>query len=76
MKAILEFNYPDDEDKLRRAIHADQAFDGLQKVKSLINGWHIHTKADYEELLEAVDSLVKTIQHQTGETNADRADRQ
>ena len=60
MKAILEFNYPDDEDKLRRAIHADQAFDGLQKVKSLINGWHIHTKADYEELLEAVKDRKST----------------
>lgn len=76
MKAILEFNYPDDEDKLRRAIHADQAFDGLQKVKSLINGWYIHTDADYQDLLGAVDSLVKTIQQQTGEINADRADRQ
>lgn len=71
MKAILEFSYPDDEDKLRRAIHADQAFDGLQKVKSLINSWQIRTKIDYEELLEAVDSLVNTIQKQTGETNAE-----
>jgi hypothetical protein len=71
MKAILEFSYPDDEDKLRRAIHADQAFDGLQKVKSLINSWQIRTKIDYEGLLEAVDSLVNTIQKQTGETNAE-----
>lgn len=68
MKAILEFNYPDDEDKLRRAIHAEEAFDGLVRVKALIKSWRIHTKADYEELLDAVNALVTQIQIQTGET--------
>jgi len=36
MKAVLEFNYPDDEDKLRRAIHADQAFATLRELDHAI----------------------------------------
>lgn len=30
MKAILEFNYPEDEAKLRRVMNADKAFEALR----------------------------------------------
>ena len=36
MKAVLEFNYPDDEDKLRRALHADNAFNALLEMSKRV----------------------------------------
>ena len=36
MKAVLEFNYPEDEDKLRRALHADEAFNALLDMSSRV----------------------------------------
>jgi hypothetical protein len=32
MKAVLEFSYPDDENKLRRALHAEDAFNTLHAI--------------------------------------------
>lgn len=70
MKAILEFNYPEDENKLRRAVHADKAFDALEDMQAMVSGWHTHTKADYEELLGALRSTIHETRKQTGEINA------
>lgn len=36
MKAVLEFNYPEDENKLRRALHADEAFEALRNMSEQV----------------------------------------
>lgn len=61
MKAVLEFNYPDDTEKCRRAIHADEAFDTLWEIHR-VAGLRYHSKADLERALQhvldmAADSL-------------------
>ena len=37
MKAVLEFNYPDDTHKLKCALHGEEMHDTLQKIKARIN---------------------------------------
>ena len=37
MKAVLEFNYPEDTHKLRCALHGAEMHDTLQKIKSRIS---------------------------------------
>ena len=37
MKALLEFNYPEDTHKLKCALHGTEMHDTLQKIKSRIN---------------------------------------
>ena len=40
MHAMMSFDYPDDEDKLRRAINADQMYETLVDLKIRIEeGW-------------------------------------
>ena len=50
MKAVLEFNYPLDTDKCRRAIHADEAFKDLQEITRSVDRKFTH-KSDLEEVL-------------------------
>ena len=52
MKAILEFNYPDDEDKLRRAIHADKAFGALLDMSTKVK--YRWLKGEEDEMAEAL----------------------
>ena len=71
MKAVLEFNYPDDENKLRRAIHAEEAFNALiglsQRVKYR---WRIGDEGvkDMHETLEHVRYVLDTVLTQSGES--------
>lgn len=37
MKAILEFNYPDDEDKLRHALNGTEYYKALLEIEALLN---------------------------------------
>lgn len=66
MKAVLEFNYPDDEDKLRRAIHADEAFDTLWTIKDKVNKRFTH-KADLEAVLRYVHEITDDALRISGE---------
>lgn len=66
MKAVLEFNYPEDTDKCRRAIHADQAFDVLWEIKKIAERRPTH-KADLDEALRAVYDRVRYVLETTGE---------
>ena len=40
MKAVLEFQYPEDEDRLRHALHGSTAIFALDEVRRLIRSWH------------------------------------
>jgi squalene cyclase len=66
MKAVLEFNYPDDTDKCRRAIHADEAFDTLWDIRKIAELHYPH-KADLERALRAVLDHVEYTLRTTGE---------
>lgn len=52
MKAVLEFNYPDDEDKLRRAIYADKAFEALLDMSTKVK--YRWLKGEEDEMAEAL----------------------
>ena len=66
MKAVLEFNYPQDTDKCRRAIHADEAFQALHNIDHLINQ-KFASKADFEEVVRVVRSVTLSALTSTGE---------
>jgi hypothetical protein len=66
MKAVLEFNYPDDTDKCRRAIHADEAFRALQEIRGSVNRKFTH-KSDLEEVLKYVYEISDYVLRTTGE---------
>jgi hypothetical protein len=66
MKAVLEFNYPQDTDKCRRAIHADEAFKALHEIKSSVNRKFTH-KADLEDVLKYVYEVSDYVLKTTGE---------
>ena len=66
MKAVLEFNYPQDTDKCRRAIHADEAFTALREIRVSVNRRFTH-KADLEDVLKHVYELSDHVLKTTGE---------
>jgi hypothetical protein len=66
VKAILEFNYPDDEVKLRRAIHCNEAFDTLWTIKNKVSKRFTH-KADLEEVLKYVQEITDDALRISGE---------
>ena len=66
MKAVLEFNYPQDTDKCRRAIHADEAFKALHEIKASVNRKFTH-KADLEDVLKYVYEISDYVLKTTGE---------
>lgn len=70
MKAILEFNYPEDENKLRRAVHADKAFDALRDLsRSVQYRWKVGEEGEKAmlEALEHVRFVLDEVLTQTGE---------
>ena len=78
MKAVLEFNYPDDEDKLRRVLHADEAFEALRNMSDRVA--YRWKKGDEGvkamlESLEYVRFILDEVLSNTGETNAERIKR-
>jgi hypothetical protein len=66
MKAVLEFNYPEDTEKCRRAIHADEAFDTLWSIREKVNKKFAH-KADLESVLRYVQEIVDDALKISGE---------
>jgi hypothetical protein len=66
MKAVLEFNYPQDTDKCRRAIHADEAFDMLLTVRQF-SEVRYQNKADMEKVLRDIHERVIYALETTGE---------
>jgi len=66
MKAVLEFNYPQDTDKCRRAIHADEAFRALQEIKEQVSRKFTH-KSELEDVLKYVREITEYVLRTTGE---------
>ena len=52
MKAILEFTYPDDEDKLRHAMHGSTAIYALDEICQMIHSWQKHDGTSPEAMVE------------------------
>jgi hypothetical protein len=67
MKAVLEFQYPEDEDRLRHALHGSTAIFALDEVRRLIRSWHKHDAGDYEELLDVINKTVCDALTECGE---------
>ncbi len=58
MKAILEFNYPDDEDRLRHALYGSRAISGLDEVRRMIRQWEKHDGENPQGMLDLVRDTV------------------
>jgi hypothetical protein len=66
MKAVLEFNYPQDTDKCRRAIHADEAFTALRRIDDWL-GKRFPNKAELEDAVKYVREITDHALTATGE---------
>jgi len=56
MQATLSFNYPDDEDKLRRAVNAETMYETLRWIDEEIN-----EAADIKSIKEKIATTFKLI---------------
>jgi hypothetical protein len=66
MKAVLEFSYPEDEDKLRCALHGGTAISALDDVRRSIELWK-HVRAEPEKAIDRVYNIVCDALRQCGE---------
>ena len=67
MKAVLEFNYPEDEDRLRWALHGGKAIGALNVIRMKIRGWEKHDALSSEELIEQIRELTNETLTECGE---------
>jgi len=59
MQATLSFNYPDDEDKLRRAVNSEQMFEAMLWIKERVKEYHLHDdNAD-----SVINAIVDKVNH-------------
>jgi hypothetical protein len=65
-KVILEFLYPDDEDRLLFAIKGPEMYKALTNIKMAVTGG-FSTKADLNAVLERVRDLTDQIFEELGE---------
>ena len=65
-KAILEFTYPEDEDKLLFAIKGPEMYKALTNIKMAVTG-SFNTKADLNAALDRVQDLTDQIFEELGE---------
>jgi len=65
-KVILEFTYPDDEDRLLFAIKGPEMYRALTNIKMAVTGG-FSTKADLNAVLDRVRDLTDQIFEELGE---------
>jgi hypothetical protein len=65
-KAILEFIYPEDEDRLLFAIKGPEMYKALTNIKMAVTGG-FNTKADLNAVLDRVRDLTDQIFEELGE---------
>jgi hypothetical protein len=65
-KVILEFQYPDDEDRLLFAVKGPEMYKALTNIKMAVTG-SFHTKADLNAVLDRVQDLTDQIFEELGE---------
>ena len=59
MQATLSFNYPDDEDKLRRAVNSEHMFEAMLWIKERVREYHLHDdNAD-----SVINAIVDKVNH-------------
>lgn len=57
MKAVLEFNYPEDEDRLRYALHGDKAVFALIDIQQVIRAWQKYDGSEPEKLIAKIQGI-------------------
>ena len=65
-KVLLEFLYPDDEDRLLFAIKGPEMYKALTNIKMAVTGG-LSTKADLNAVLDRVRDLTDQIFEELGE---------
>ena len=65
-KVILEFQYPDDEDRLLFAVKGPEMYKALTNIKMAVTGG-FHTKAELNAVLDRVRDLTDQIFEELGE---------
>jgi len=65
-KVILEFTYPEDEDRLLFAIKGPEMYRALTNIKMAVTGG-FNTKADLNAVLDRVRDLTDQIFEELGE---------
>jgi hypothetical protein len=65
-KVILEFSYPEDEDRLLFAIKGPEMYKALTNIKMAITA-QAHTKADLNAVLARVHDLTNQVFEELGE---------
>ena len=58
MKAVLEFNYPEDEDKLRHALNGTIYYNALLDIEQLLN----HSTNKLPKLKDIREVINKTLE--------------
>ena len=66
MKAVLEFTYPEDQDKLRHALNGAKAIYALTDIQMTVRSYFKHD-ADPLMVLEMVRELTNTALTECGE---------
>lgn len=66
MKALLEFTYPEDEDKLRHALNGTKAIQALSAIQTTVRSYFKHD-ADPLMVLALVKDLTNTALAECGE---------
>lgn len=66
MKAILEFTYPEDQDKLRHALNGSKAISALIDIQMAVRS-HFKHDANPVDVLEVVRELTNTALAECGE---------
>jgi hypothetical protein len=61
MQATLSFNYPDDEDKLRRAVNSEQMFEAMLWIKERVREYHLHDDNPDSVINAIVDKVNHTF---------------
>jgi hypothetical protein len=59
MKAVLEFNYPDDERKLKDALNGTSAIDALFRILTIIGQHGIKPNDKIKEIKELADTTLR-----------------
>ena len=58
MKAVLEFNYPEDEEKLACALHGEKLRHALESIHRTIRVWEKHDGQEPDKVIEKVKGIV------------------
>jgi len=63
MKAVLEFAYPEDEDKLQHAMKGGEYYDALREIESILQ--MPYTKADaYGKIKKIINDIMREANNQ------------